>query len=175
MPPPSGLTRRAAYIESIIVAALGPSRGTDPPDDAGSRNLEKRTIAGHLEFRVRIGLAEVAHRAVVGDPGAAVRPELDVGRAIESTDAAHKGLLEARVVGEPRDFELKRLFNFGKVKELDLMTGFWGRWSRIRSRKAEIALQRIERRSALHRTYGEGVRREVDAGERGVGRLDGQR
>ena len=75
-------------------------------------------------------------------------------------------------MGETHDLELKRLPNFGKVNQLDLMTDFWGRGSRIRAREAEITLQRIERCAALHRTYGEGVRHEVDAGERGVGRLE---
>ena len=79
------------------------------------------------------------------------------------------------VTGEIHDLEHKRFPNFGKVDELDLMTDFWGRGSRIRRREAEITLQRIERRTALHRAYGKGVRHEVDTGERGVGRLEGQR
>ena len=103
------------------MAAFVTSLRADPPNDTGARNLNQRTITVAYEFRVRIGLAEVAHRAVVGDPGAAVRPEPHVGRTIERVDAAgaYKGLLEGLVKGEARDLELKRLTNFGKVKQLD--------------------------------------------------------
>src|SRR4029077_16673375 len=163
-----------AYTKSIIIVALGRSGRADPPNDTGSRNLNQWTIAGAYEFRVWIGLTEVAHRAVVDDPGATIRPEPDVGRTVECVGASRKGLLKEPVVSEPHGLELKRLF-FVKVKQLDLMTRFWSWGSRIRSRKSEIALQRIEYCAALHRTYGKRVRREVDTGERGVGRLNGQR
>ena len=76
------------------------------------------------EFSGWIGLAEVAHRAIVGDPGAAVRPEPHVGRTIERVSAAtYKGLIDGLVIASA-NLELKRLTNFGKVKELDLMTDF---------------------------------------------------
>ena len=118
-------------------------------------NLNQRTIARGCEFRGRIGLAEVAHRAVVGDPGAAVRPEPHVGRTIERVDATtYKGLLEGLVKYEARDLELKRLTNFGKVKQLDLMTDFR---IPIRPRETEIALQCIERSATLHRPLGKEI------------------
>src|SRR5262249_50544280 len=127
------------------------------------------------EFCVRIGLSEVAHRAVIGDPGATVRPESDVGRTIEAAKAVREGLLEGLVVSKPHGLELKRLISFGKVKQLDLVTRFWCWGSCIRSRKSEIALQRIECCAALRRPSSKGVRHEVDAGERRVGCLDRKR
>jgi hypothetical protein len=87
---PVCVTRRAAYIKSIIIVALGRSGRADPPNDTGSRNLNQWTIAGAYEFRLWIGLTEVTHRAVVDDPGAAVRPEPDVGRTVESMGASRK-------------------------------------------------------------------------------------
>ena len=78
MPPPTN---------SRSLAALVTSLRADPPDHTGARNLNKRTVAGAYELRRWIGLAEVAHRAVVGDPGAAVRPEPHVGRTIERVGA----------------------------------------------------------------------------------------
>ena len=121
----------------------------------------------------------VSHRAVVSDPSATVGSESDVERTIESrlalSVARYERLVSRYVTGEIHDLEHKRLPNFGKVDELDLMTNFWGRGSRIRRREAEITLQRIERRSTLHRTDGKGVRHEVDAGEGRVRRLDRQR
>src|SRR5258708_25327154 len=56
---------------------------TDPPDHAGMRDLNQRTIARNNEFGVWIRLAEVAHRAVINNPGAAIRAELDVRRTID--------------------------------------------------------------------------------------------
>jgi len=74
----------------------------DPPDHASAGNLNQRTITRGDEFGSRIRLTEVSHRAVVGNPGAAVGPESYVGRTIEPRDAAaRKSLLEGRVVGEP--------------------------------------------------------------------------
>ena len=79
MPPPSGLTRRAAYIKSIIVA-LGPSGRANPPNDASSRNLKQRPILYAYEVGV---CSVVSHRAVVSDPSATVGSESDVERTIE--------------------------------------------------------------------------------------------
>ena len=136
MPPPSGLKKLGClrHLLSSPPWSLSsppwspppgrpPPGGADPPNDTGAWNLNQRTIAVAYEFRVRIGLAEVAHRAVVGNPSAAVGPEPDVGRTIERVEEAraHKGLLEVLVKCEARNFELKRLLNFGKVKEFDLM------------------------------------------------------
>src|ERR1700704_4260300 len=62
---------------------------TDPPDHARTRDLDQRTIACTDEFAVRATLAEIAHRAVIDDPGAAVRAEPDVGWTVEPAGAAH--------------------------------------------------------------------------------------
>ncbi len=158
-----------------------------PPDHAGARDLKQRTIAGDLELGVRVRLAEVSHRAVVGDPGAAVGPELDVGRTIEAADAVHKGLLEGLVEGEAADLELERpviivplslvvsvpvfVAAAVEVDELDLMPDFR---CPVRRREAEVALERIQRGAALYRAADKGVRHEGNAGERGVRGLDRQ-
>src|SRR5262249_19499964 len=126
----------APYVTSIIVvAATGTSTAgrADPPNDSSFRNLNQRTIARAYEHGGRATLTEIAHRTVVDDPGAAVGPELDVVRTMEGVVVYGIGLYERLVTrlveGEPHDFERKRL---SKVNELDLMTDFWGWFSRIR-------------------------------------------
>src|SRR5258707_7926808 len=136
---------------------------TDPPDHACMRDLNQRTIAWNNEFGVWIRLAEVAHRAVVNDPGAAIRAELDVRRTIEPACAAHERLFKCVVVGKPHDLERKRFLLPAEIDEFDLVSSFR---RPIRSGKAEVALKRIQRRATLHRSAGKGIRHEVDAGKR---------
>ena len=82
------------------------------------RDLNQRTIAWNNEFGVWIRLAEVAHRAVVNDPGAAIRAELDVRRTIEpACAAAHERLFKCLVVGKPHNLELKRFFLPAEIDE----------------------------------------------------------
>src|SRR5467141_519283 len=136
---------------------------TDPPDHARLRDLNQRAIARNNEFGVWIRLAEVAHRAVINDPGAAIRAELDVRRTIEPAGAAHERLFKCVVVGKPHDLERKRFLLPAEVDEFDLVSGFR---RPIRPGKAEVALKRIQRRATLHRSAGKGIRHEVDAGKR---------
>src|SRR5262249_21623471 len=148
----------------------------DPPNDASSRNLNQRPIVRTYEVGV---CSVVSHRAVVSNPSATVGSESDVERTIERrlalSGVRYERLVTRLVSGEIHDLEHKWLASVGKVDELDLVTDFWRWGSRIRRREAEITLQRIERRSTLHRTDGKGVRHEVDAGEGRVGRLGRQR
>src|SRR5262245_61580272 len=147
MPPPIGVHEASAAFVTRSLRA-------DPPDHAGAGELNQRTIARDLEFGSRIGLTEVSHRAVVGNPGAAVGPEFYVGRTIEPADAAaRKRLLEGVVEGEPLDLELKRavaavivplVAASVEVDELDLVPDFRGGVCRIRRREAEVALERIQ-------------------------------
>src|SRR6266566_5636364 len=137
---------------------------TDPPDHARTRDLDQRTIAWNNEFGVWIRLAEVAHCAVINDPGAAVRPEPDIRWTIESAcAAAHERLFKCLVVGKPHNLERKRFLLPTEVDEFDLVSGFR---RPIRSGKAEITLERIQRGATLHRSAGKGIRHEVDAGKR---------
>src|SRR5215831_14523963 len=160
-------THQTEPLPGTAVVPLAPnitSLRADPPDDASSRNLKQRPIARAYEVGV---CSVVSHRAIVSDPSATVGPESDVERTIESR-LAYSGIRYERLVtrlvtGEIHDLEHKRFPRTGKVDELDLVTDFWGRGSGIRRREAEITLQGIERRSALHRTDGKGVRHEVDA------------
>ena len=120
----------------------------DPPNDASPWNLDQRPIASAYEVGV---CSVVSHRAVVSNPSATVGSESDVERTIERRlvfrGSSYERLVTRLVTGEIHDLEHKWLPNVGKVDELDLVTNFWGRGSRIRRREAEITLQRIERRS----------------------------
>src|SRR5262249_21797982 len=70
----------------------------NPPDDAGSWDLNQRTIGRAYELGGRwlrcATLTKIAHRTVVRDPSATVRPESDVERTIERVLAigAHERL-----------------------------------------------------------------------------------
>src|SRR6266436_781821 len=136
---------------------------TDPPDHARMRDLNQRTIAWNNEFGVWIRLAEVAHRAVINDPGAAIRAELDVRWTIEPACAAHERLFKCLVVGKPHDLELKRFLLPAEVHEFDLVSGFR---RPIRPGKAEVTLKRIQRGATSHRSSDKGIRHEVDASKR---------
>src|SRR5258708_21437819 len=136
---------------------------TDLPDHARMRDLDQRTIAWNNEFGVRIRLPEVAHRAVINNPGAAIRAELDVRRTIEPACAAHERLFKCLVVGKAHDLERKRFLLPAEVHQFDLVSGFR---RPIRCGKAEVTLKRVQRGATLHRSTGEGIRHEVDAGKR---------
>src|SRR6266478_7706510 len=137
---------------------------TDPPDHARMWDLNQRTIAWNNEFGVWIRLAEVAHRAVVDDPGAAVRSELDVRRTIEpACAAAHERLFKCLVVGKAHNLELKRFFLPAEIDEFDLVSNFR---RTIRRGKAEVTFKRVQCGATLHRSTDKGIRHEVDAGKR---------
>src|SRR5215475_12947443 len=61
---------------------------TDPPDHASTRDLNQRSIGWNNEFGVDTALTEIAHRAVINDPSAAVRAEPDIRWTIEPARAA---------------------------------------------------------------------------------------
>jgi hypothetical protein len=113
---------------------------TNPPDHARMWDLNQRTIARNNEFGDRIRLAEVAHRAVVNDPGAAIRAELDVRWTIEPACAAHERLLKRRVVSKAHNLELKRFLLPAEIDEFDLVSDFR---RPIPCGKAEVTLKRI--------------------------------
>ena len=83
----------------------GSAAGADLPDHARLRDLDERAVAIHQEFGVGVGLAEIPHRAVIHDIGAAIRAEFDIGRPVEPANAADERLLEGCVVGKPVDVE----------------------------------------------------------------------
>src|SRR5258707_15028338 len=137
---------------------------TDPPEHTCTRDLSQWTIAWNNEFGVWIRLAEVAHGAVINDPGAAIRAELDVRRTIEPVCAAgHERLFKRLVVGKAHDLERKRFFLPAEIDEFDLVSNFR---CPIRRGKAEVTLKRVQRGATLHRSTGKGIRHEVDAGKR---------
>src|SRR6266446_8209420 len=94
---------------------------TNPPDHARMWDLNQRTIARNNEFGVWIRLAEVAHRAVIHDPGAAIRAELHVRRTIEPACAAHERLFKCLVAGKPHNLERKRFLLPAEIDEFDLV------------------------------------------------------
>src|SRR5260370_13522513 len=136
---------------------------TDPPDHARTRDLNQRTIAWNNEFGVWIRLAEVAYRAVINDPSAAIRAELDVRWTIEPACAAHECLFKRLVVGKPHNLEFKRFLHPAEIDEFDLVPDFR---RPIPCGKAEVTLKRVQRGATLHRSTGKGIRHEVDAGKR---------
>src|SRR5262249_15902889 len=147
-------------VVAVVASASASAGRADPPNDASSRNLKQRTISrGAYEVGV---CSEVSHRTVVSDPSATVGPESDVERTIERLLVLrvrlYERLVTRSITGEIHDLEHKRLSNIGKVDELDLVTDFWGRLSRIRRREAEITFQRIECCTALHRADRKRVR-----------------
>src|SRR5215472_2360337 len=111
MPPPLNLAKRQLPLLT--------SARADPPDDTGARDLNQRTISGHCKVRVR---ARITHRAIVGNPGATVGAEFDVGRTVERIDVVRDERLVARgVSGELHHLELKRPLDRREVEQLDLM------------------------------------------------------
>src|SRR5262245_32140683 len=118
------LDRLTADVVQVRLLLRKLSLRTDPPDHACMWDLNQWTIACDLEFGVWIRLAEVTHRAVVNDPGAAIRAELDVGWTIEPARAAHERLFKRVVVCKPHNLELKWFFLLAEVEEFDLVSGF---------------------------------------------------
>src|SRR5262249_37932260 len=110
---------------AAAVVPLAPditSLRADLPDDAGSWNLNQRSIGRVYEFGVCTTLPKVSYGTVVDDIGATVGPESEVGRTIEPMGAVNERLVARLVFREPRDLERKRLTNAGKVDVLHHMT-----------------------------------------------------
>src|SRR5262249_28043393 len=93
---------------------------TDPEDHARPRNLHQRRVGRGHEFRVRAALTEVSHRAVVGNPGAAIRAEPEARRPIQAVRAIDKRLVARLVLGEPLYLQRERLTLLTEVDEFDL-------------------------------------------------------
>src|SRR4029077_1149566 len=98
----------------------------DLPDYARPRNLEERAVTCDQELAVRVGLAKVAHRAVIHEVSAVVRPELEIHGTIDPVNPPHERLLECAVVGKPLELELERLTRAAEVDELDVVPLFRG-------------------------------------------------
>src|SRR5919109_460196 len=94
----------------------------DSPDHPRAGNLHEWPIALDLELTVGIGLAEVAHRAVIHQVEGAVGAELPVHGAVDPVNLGDECLLEGLVVGEPRECERERLAQRTEVHELHVMT-----------------------------------------------------
>src|SRR4249919_952148 len=75
----------------MVVAAT--IDAADLPDRARAGNLHQRRVVWILEARALIGVARVAHRAVVDEVGRAVGPEPDGGRTVDAADLQNERLL----------------------------------------------------------------------------------
>src|SRR5262249_36254281 len=133
---------------------------TDPEDHTGAGNLHQRTFSGGNEFRGGIGLTEVAHSPLVGNPGAAVKAKSDVPRPIPAVRSrrGNKRLVARLVLGKPLIRQRERFPWPAEVDDLhfmaDLITGgFGGRplpalegegRGGIRRRETEVAFQRSQ-------------------------------
>src|SRR6266851_4885619 len=115
---------------------------TDPPDHADMGDLHERSVGRNRQFGDYTSLAEIAHGAVVNDPGAAIRAEPDVRWTIEPACAAHERLVTRVVIGKPHTFELKRFLLPAEVEEFDLVSDFR---RPIRRGKAEVTLKCVQR------------------------------
>jgi hypothetical protein len=127
----------------------------DLPDHARPRNLDERRIRGVDEPAVGIGLAEVAHRAVIDEVRAIIGTEFEVHRTVDAAKPVHERLLEGRVVGKPRLLKLKGITRLAEVDQLHVVP----RLRRaIGRREPEIALARDQRGALPDRTGDEGIR-----------------
>src|SRR6266849_1915171 len=143
----------------------------DLPDYAGPRNLEERSVVCAPELAVRVGLAKVAHRPVIHEVSAVVRPELEIHGAIDPVNLRHERLLECAVVGKPLELERERLTRSAEVDELDVVPFFRGA---IGFREPEVSLAAGKGRTALDRAVDKGIGHEVKPDNCDVRRLKGQ-
>src|ERR1700730_6105708 len=135
----------------------------DPEDYTGPRNLHQRSVGRRHELGIRATLTEVSHRAVVGNPGAAIRAESKARRPVHAVRTIDKRLVARLVLGKPLDLQLEGVPRLAEVDDLDLMAdlitdGIW-------RRKSEVTFQDIERSPATDRPARKRVGHEVDAGE----------
>src|SRR5258708_2721381 len=120
--------------------------------------------------------ADVAHRAVIHDIRTPIRPEPDIERAVEAGSTTDERLVTGVVAGKPLDLEGKRLVSLrGEVDQLDFVSYFGRRRGGIWRREPEVSLEGIQGGAIFDRPTDKGLGREVDRGERRVGRLDRQR
>src|SRR6185312_13859205 len=155
----------------VVVVAPAIVDAADLPDRAGAGNLHQRGVRTVGEARPLIGVARVAHRAVVDEIRRAVGPEPDGRRTV---DAAHfhderlLGLTVAprhaiariallvRLPAIEREAQLSQLRWRvpGEIHELDVVSGFR---RAIRLREAEIAFAREQHAVLLHDAADERV------------------
>src|SRR6476619_1211614 len=75
----------------MVVAAT--IDAADLPDRPRAGNLHQRLVGWILEARALIGVARIAHRAVVDKVCGAVGPEADGGRPVDAADLQNERLL----------------------------------------------------------------------------------
>src|SRR5262249_51849951 len=114
---------------------------------------------------IRVGLPEVAHRAVIHEVCAIIGSEFQVHRAVDAPDAVNERLLERRVVSKPLEVELERLTRLAEVDELNVVPLFG---CAIGLREPEISLAAGQGRTALDRAVDERIGYEVEAHDRDV-------
>ena len=101
----------------------------DLPDHAGAGDLDKRSIGGILETGIGVGAPKIANRTIIGDIGAAIWAEPNIGRPVEPADAVRESLLEGLVVRKALQVQRGRLTpSAGEIEQLDLV-------SRLRRRR----------------------------------------
>src|SRR5438445_12728831 len=137
------------------------------PNYSSPRNLEERTVACDLELAVRVGLSKVAHRPVIHEVSALVRPELEIHGAIDPVNLPHERLLECAVVGKPLELELERLTRAAEVDELDVVPLFR---SAVGFREPEVPLAAGNGPAALDRPVDKGIGHEVKRAHRDIPR-----
>src|SRR5712691_3537556 len=113
-----GSTRRFSNEVCLVVSIA--AYLADLPDYASPRNLEERAVACDHEPAGGVGLAKVAHGAVIHQVSAVVRPELEIHGAIDPVNLRHERLLERAVVGKPLELEAERCIRAAEVDELDV-------------------------------------------------------
>src|SRR5262249_53069020 len=166
--------RRTPFFHSSIkVSILLPA---DLEDHASTRDLHQRSIFRIDKTGGAAGAAAgVPHRAVIDDIGALVWPEPDISRPVECGGVAGRNecLFAANVEREILEAELQWAARvLIEVDQLDFVTDFRGGKGGVRWREPEIALETVESRTGQDRAADERSRREVDAGERRICRLD---
>src|SRR5215831_21227700 len=155
---------------------LGLLGWADLKDHAGARELDQRTVRRIGKTGGAAGAAAgVPHRAVIDDIGAVVWPEPDISRPVERGGVAGRNecLFAASVEREILEAELQWAARvLIEVDQLDFVPDFRGGSDAVRWREPEIALEAVESRTGQDRAADERSRREVDAGERRICRLD---
>src|SRR5262249_14162121 len=136
---------------------------TDPEDHARPWNLHQRRVGRSHEFGLRAAPAKVSHRAVVGNPRAAVGSESELRRPIPSARAIDERLVARLVLGKPLHLQRERVALLAEVDDLDLMADFVT--GGVGRREAEVPFEGVERRPRPDRPAYKRVGYEVDAGE----------
>src|ERR1700738_376385 len=176
--------RRTPFFHSSIKVSILLS--ADLEDHASTRDLHQRSICRIDETGGAAGAAAgVPHRAVIDDIGAAVWPEPNISRPVEPGGVSDECLFAGSVEREILEAELQwaalavivvpALRALIEVDHLDFVPDFRGGSDAVRWREPEIALEAVESRTGQDWAADELSRREVDAGERRICRLDRQR